>query len=237
MQDFEVLLKQEIYNEIEASEDIKLLQYKEKFPLDKIKHWLLTDLFLFIQNGQAYFNNKILSLLQQIQLDSDSEYLLTHQNLQISTKRIRNRRYEYMTQVLINKDYFSEREIIKREPDLFYYYLPNYKIKFQNEPKLSERLIMNWEQDIINQKIDEAKSRQEDQWEEEEEEEEEEGEEGVIEEKKEEKENIEEGLDGELTEEEFELRKEELIKVMKERFIGGLDKTFDYNKIDQDEIG
>lgn len=159
------------------------------------------------------------------------------------SKRIKNRRYVHLEQLMSGSDYFSEEEMQQRDPLLFEYYIGQFlseeeRLKIgeedKSEMKLSSMILKNMEVDQRTRLLKEQRSREQDQLEESDSS----SDEDIAD-------TVGSGsatfapmklsLKPETALREKLMLRREFLSVMQTSFLEGRDKDFDYSKVDNNE--
>ncbi|RCH85038.1 Coiled-coil domain-containing protein 97 [Rhizopus stolonifer] len=166
-----------------------------------------------------------------------------------------NRRFEYLKRELRHSDYFSDESMQLREPELYQQYVGRYiPEEKKNEPfgkniTLVNRILSNIDQSYVNDCLNRQRVVEEEQFEEEEEESDDDGplsmdkdvemkdsNQEKIEAKSETNESDTEKEDVEDMDKYKEEKRDELIRLLEEKFLAGKDNDFDYSQIDYNEV-
>ncbi|CAB4440766.1 hypothetical protein RhiirA5_496003 [Rhizophagus irregularis] len=241
-------------NEIEATDDEKLTTMKQTLENDPAL--FLTKWGKFLPKNELekfeclrgdyevnWHLNKLLSTQNKNTISSSiaSEPPIISKQLLPSSrhnKQILNRRYKYLTTMLDNTSYFGDEAIEMREPSLYEDYVGQYipeeerYKQFDDDVDLIDRVYYDIDQSYIHDRLQEEKRILEEQEEEEEEEEEEENE-------------IEKKVKGDgmadnedvpqISEEEKQQLRADLVDIMRNKFMSGDDPDFDYDAVDFNE--
>ncbi|RIA90983.1 coiled-coil domain-containing protein [Glomus cerebriforme] len=157
-------------------------------------------------------------------------------------KQILNRRFKYLTTKLDNTSYFGDEAMEMREPSLYEDYVGQYipeeerYKEFDKDVDLIDRVYYDLDQSYIHDRLQEEKRILEEQEVEEEEEEEEENG-GDIEEKEKVESDIASDIKDvpQISEEEKEQLRADLVDIMRSKFMSGDDPDFDYDAVDFNE--
>ncbi|KAG1459908.1 hypothetical protein G6F56_006060 [Rhizopus delemar] len=166
-----------------------------------------------------------------------------------------NRRFEYLKRELRHSDYFSDESMQLREPELYQQYVGRYiPEEKKNEPfgkniTLVNRILSNIDQSYVNDCLNRQRVVEEEQFEEEEEESDDDGplsmdkdvemkdsNQEKFEAKSETNESDTEKEDVEDMDKYKEEKRDELIRLLEEKFLAGKDNDFDYSQIDYNEV-
>ncbi|ORE04744.1 hypothetical protein BCV72DRAFT_10000 [Rhizopus microsporus var. microsporus] len=245
--------------EVELSDKEKLEQMKSTLELDPGlflskwgRHLSQSTLSLFECLQDDYEVNFYLSSL----LYKQSPPLLPRENARQQKSALHtlslNRRYEYLKRQLRHSDYFSDEAMQLREPELYEQFVGRHvpaseKNKpFENDVTLVNRILSNIDRKYVSDRLDEQRQIEEEQFEEEEDTDDEdikmkdiqeapssiasertgEADDGNIEEVEDE--------DIEAVMQYREEQRQELIRLLEEKFLAGKD-DFDYTAVDYNE--
>ncbi|KAJ8656409.1 hypothetical protein O0I10_007977 [Lichtheimia ornata] len=204
---------------------------------------------LFLSRWGQYLPRAILEYFQPLRdLDYEVDFYLQQLMDEPSKPQQRivsNRRYEYLKRHLRESSYFSDDSMQQREPVLYEQYVGQYQseqektMPFANDVTLVQRVLSNIDRHYASEQVRKQKIIEEEQFEEEEESEDEE-------------EDVQDtpmsddrtgalpsnqpAEDTQHEEAEFrESQRQELIRLLEERFLAGKDPEFDYSKVDMNE--
>ncbi|KAJ9072043.1 hypothetical protein DSO57_1031259 [Entomophthora muscae] len=203
--------------------------------------WLDTDQYIFLERFHSALSVDLLEKFQTVTSDAEAKWFANHILAQrrdtesinfssiknLSQVRIKNRRFNYITQVLDGEGYFSENAIQIREPELFSTIFGKLKdhAPFGADVSLIDRMYYDIDLSNAQQRLQTYKDVEDDAFEEEEEDEEEEKEDQSV--------SSNEGENDSGSESDA---LEELIRLAKEIFLDGNDSTFDYSLVDHNEL-
>ena len=158
-------------------------------------------------------------------------------------KRIKNRRYQYLQQLMEKSTYFSEEEMRQREPLLFEYYIGQYltedeKFKIEqnkSEMTLSSMILKNMEIDRRLNLLREQIKKEQVNCEEPSSEDDEDQEENCTDSKHLSMAAMELSSDPTLAAREKFMMRQEFLAAMQANFLDGKDRDFDYSKVDYND--
>ncbi|CAO3614454.1 unnamed protein product [Cunninghamella blakesleeana] len=235
-----VFIKEHI-DEIQVEHD-KTLTLEEK--QNMLTQWLESDPHYFMKQVKASLPMDILTLyydnLQINDSDNHENRMQPQQTIDTFKKQhnqIRNRRYHYLIHHLRPEEYFSDDSIQLRYPILHQEYIGQYIPKeekyapFNDDMTLVDRVYHGMDNRYVQEEYKRYKRSEEETFEEEEDDDEEEEEE--------EESNDDEKFDN-MDDEGLiiarEQKRNELIRLLEERWLDGLDDTFDYSTVDNNEL-
>lgn len=233
----DIVIKNTLNHENFNREDINIQE--------KLELLLKKDPSIYLEKYGKFLSNEENEIFQKY-YKNDYEvqfYLKKYYKLPEKDQKIRNRRYKMVNKLLEEGEYFSLEEMKKRRPDIYQEYIKETKedITFKKDMKLHERLLENYDYSIMQSKIDKIDESETDLIEFDEDDVNKEQNKVKSLEKPEEltfKDDFEyhEEVKSEvkpLTEKEYQFLNFQ--SEMKRLFIEGLDKDFDYSKVDNDD--
>ncbi|SAM05930.1 hypothetical protein [Absidia glauca] len=205
-------------------EDIDLTDDQKR---NKLIHWLDNDPRFFFDQVQSYLPPDLVNLWSPKAASVVSPAQPTAHQLTPSQHRflIHNRRYHYLIDHLRHSDYFSEESIQLRTPSLYEEYIGQHIpdderfAPFEDSVSLVDRVYDGMNRRYVHDQWQRKKRTEEEQLEEQDD-------------------DDDEPLAERSTNQwagTREEKKDELIRLLEEQWMDGLDDTFDYTTVDQDE--
>ncbi|KAI8143993.1 coiled-coil domain-containing protein-domain-containing protein [Fennellomyces sp. T-0311] len=194
------------------------------------------DRGLFLSRWGRYLPVGILETFQPYRDDYEVDFYLKQllpTPVEEHTQRsiIKNRRYEYLKQHLRGSTYFSDESMQQHDPVLYEHFVGQHLTDeerlrpYGEEDNLVERILGNMDRNDAHEKVEKQKEIDNEQFEEEDD--------GSSDEDEEMKDVDDQDIEQVMTFREE--QRNELVRLLEERFLSGKDAQFDYEKVDQNE--
>ncbi|KAI9497031.1 coiled-coil domain-containing protein-domain-containing protein [Zychaea mexicana] len=167
------------------------------------------------------------------------QLLPTPQQQHMLRSIIHNRRYEYLKRHLRGSTYFSDESMQQHDPVLYEHFIGQHMTQDEKdrphdpEENLVQRILGNMDRSKAQEQVQKQKTIDEEQFEEEEEDSDDDDDDGDRKMTEANETGKEQDIEEMMTFREE--QREELVRLLEERFLAGKDTQFDYAKVDQNE--
>ncbi|ORZ20263.1 coiled-coil domain-containing protein-domain-containing protein, partial [Absidia repens] len=212
---------------------------------DRLAQWLDNDPIYFFSLVRPHLPPELITLWNQQELPATTPITANSKESSLTPSQqhsiIRNRRYHYLTQHLRHSDYFSEDTLQLRVPSLYEEYIGQYipdserYAPFRNEVSLVDRIYNGMDRHYVQDQWQRKQRSEEEQFEEQEDDEDDD-------EDEDQQQTTTLGTPSPLRERPMnhlidlrQEKKEELVRLLEEQWIDGMDDQFDYSIVDNND--